>query len=254
IMESFLNIYKSEFKNALKSANEILKEKISSNNVNIEFKARFIKGLALIRISEFVNAFDELNKAEEIYKKLKEPINEFEKILFAELTVEKALMVWVLFGDLTTFLKQIQEAEKIYSDVKDYRGSAKVLNFMSEAYFQSGQLDKSKMTAENSLEISRRWNIGIEENHSLRRIGEYYFSIGELDLALDFILKGINIIEKIGSPWNESYLRLSLGIAYLRQGNFHSSQYQLETSIKLAQEVGDSHLVARGVLHIGDIY
>jgi tetratricopeptide (TPR) repeat protein len=254
VMKSLLLIYKSQIKDALKITDEVLNESINTQNLNDEFRARFGKGLALLRISDFSNAFDELNKAEKLYEKLKKPIKEIEKIFFAELIVEKAITFWILFGDLSTALKQMQQAGDIFSEEKDYRGSAKVLNLMSEAYFQAGELDKSKELAEKSLIISRKWYIGNEETHSLRRIGEYYFSIGELDLALDFLKQGIKIIEKLESPWYESYLRLSLGIAYLRQGNFQSSQNELDKSVKLAQEVGDGHLVARGVLHIGDIH
>jgi tetratricopeptide (TPR) repeat protein len=254
LIKSFLLIYKSQLKDAIKIADNVLSESLNTQNLNDEFGARFVKGLALFRKSDFSNSFDELNKAEELYERLKKPINEFEKIYFAEIIAEKGITLWILFGDLSTALKQMQQAGDIFSEVQDYRGSAKVLNIMSEAYFQAGQLDKSKELAEKSLNISRKWNIGVEENHSLRRIGEYYFSIGELDLALDFLKQGIIIIEKLQSPWYESYMRLSLGIAYLRQGKFQESQIELDTSIELAQDVGDYHLEARGVIHIGDIY
>jgi tetratricopeptide (TPR) repeat protein/predicted amidohydrolase len=253
LLKGLILLYKAQFKDALQLADQMLTGNSSTLELIDEFKARILKALNIFIFLQWREAFREINEAENLIEKITPEILESEKIWIAELTLLKGFLVELLFGELDLAIEIEKQAYELFNEVGDFRGAARSLNFISWIHYFEGFLEESMKAAEQALAFSEKNGIKGEEILSLIRIGDYYFSIGNLEAAYKVIQKGIKITINIENKWLESELRLNLGKVYYRQGKFKKSQLELERSLQLAEEVDDQHLVAKSMLNLGDI-
>ncbi|MHA2174929.1 MAG: nitrilase-related carbon-nitrogen hydrolase [Candidatus Hodarchaeales archaeon] len=253
LLKSLILYYQGQFKDSLLLADQILTETSSPVELIDELKARIVKSLSLVVALQWTEAFTEVNNAENLVEKLSPQSLESEKAWIAELYLSKGLLTEILFGETELAVNIEHQAYDLFMEVEDYCGAAWVLNTISMIYFFDGFLEESKKVAEQALTFSETKGIKIGIVYSLYRIGDCYFSIGNLEAAFKAVQKGIKIASDIENKWFEGELRLILGKVYYRQGEFKQSQLELKRSIQLAEEVGDQHLIAKSTLNLGDI-
>ena len=253
LFKGLILVYKGHFSNALHLADNVLNENLSVIDPVVEFKARIVKAQPLIIFMRWKEAFTEINTAENLVDNMDETYPESEKVWIAELKLAKGILTELLFGERELAIQLEQQAYEIFTEVGDYRGAARALNYINMVYFFEGLLEESIKVAEQSLALSEKNEISHEIAFSFNRIGDYYFSVGKLEAAQTALLKGIKIASKIDHKWIEGELRLTLGKVYYRQGEFQQSQLELQRSFQLAEEVGDQHLSAKSILNSGDL-
>ncbi|MHA2226412.1 MAG: tetratricopeptide repeat protein [Candidatus Hodarchaeales archaeon] len=253
LLKGLIFFYRGQFRKSLQLADQILSENSSTIELIDEFKARIVKALSLVIFLQWREAFTEINKAENLIEEISPTILESEKAWIAELNLSKGFLTELLFGEIDLAINIEHQAYDLFTEVGDYRGAARTLNFISWIYFFEGFLEESKKVAEQALALSENKGIKIEIIFSLNRIGDYHLSIGNLKAAHNAIQKGIKIARDIEHKWHEGELRLNLGKVYYRQGKFKQSQLELQRSHQLAEEVGDQHLIAKSILNLGDI-
>jgi len=253
LLKGLILYYQGQFRDALQLADQILNGDSSTIELIDEFKARIVKALSLVIFLQWTEGFNEINKAENLVEELSPKILESEKVWIAELNLLKGFLTELLFGEIDLAISIEHQAYELFTEVGDYRGAARALNLIGWIYFFEGFLEESMKAAEQALALSENKGIEIEIIFSLNRIGDYYFSIGNIKAAHRAIQKGIKIAGDIEHKWFEGELRLNLGKIYYRQGEFKKSQFEIQNSLQLAEEVGDQHLIAKDILNLGDI-
>ncbi|MHA2166471.1 MAG: tetratricopeptide repeat protein, partial [Candidatus Hodarchaeales archaeon] len=253
LLKGLIFYYNGQYRDAFHLANQILTENASTIEVIDEIKARIIKGISLTVFLQWGKGFSEINTAENLVEQLPLNVLKEEKAWIAELKLAKGFLTEILFGEIDLAIEIHYQAYELFNELGDYRGTSRALNNISWIYFFDGFLEESKKIAKQALTLSENKGIEIEIVFSLFRIGDCYFSIGNLEEAHKAIQKGIKIASDIEHKWFEGELRLILGKVYYRMGEFKQSQRELQRSIQLAEEVDDQHLVAKCYLNLGDI-
>ncbi len=253
LLKALILYYQGQFKDAYQLTDRVLTEDPSNIELEDEFKARIVKAHSSFILMQWRDAFSGVNMAENLIDKLSSTFLESEKIWGAELNLIKGLLTEIFFGEVDLAINIEQQAYDLFTEMGDYRGATRALNFMSSIYFFEGFLEESKEAAEQASALSEEKGIKSELVLSLIRFGNYYLSIGNLEAAHKVIQKGMNLIRDIEHKWFEGELRLLLGKVYYCQGEFQKSQDETQQSIQLAEEVGDQHLEAKSILNLGDI-
>ncbi|MHA2156928.1 MAG: nitrilase-related carbon-nitrogen hydrolase [Candidatus Hodarchaeales archaeon] len=253
LLMALIFYYQGRFRDALELADQILIKYPSTLELIDEFKARIIKSLSLTVFLQWGEAYAEMNNADNMVENLSPNDLEEDRVWIAELAASKGFLTEILFGESELSIKFEYEAYEMFTELGDYRGAAHALNNISWIYFFDGFLEESKKVAEQALTLSEDKGIKPEIVFSLFRIGDCFFSIGNLKAASNAIQSGIKFAIDIEHKWFEGELRLNLAKVYYRQGEFDKSRLEIKHSIQLAEEVEDEHLKAKCFLSLGDV-
>ncbi|MHA1977062.1 MAG: nitrilase-related carbon-nitrogen hydrolase [Candidatus Hodarchaeales archaeon] len=252
LLMGLILFHQGQFRKAFQLAEQIQNENGSTIAVIDEVKLRIIKALSLTIFLQWGEAFTELNYAENLVEKIPLDVLEEEEEWIAELKLSKGFLIEILFGETDLAITIEYQAYDIFTKLGDYRGAARALSYVSWIYFFDGFLEESMNIAEQALALSENKGINLEMIFSLFRIGDCFFSIGDLEAAQRVVQRGIKLARNIEHKWLEGELRLLLGKVYYRQGDFEQSQIELQYSIQLAEEIDDQHLGAKCFLIVGD--
>jgi tetratricopeptide (TPR) repeat protein len=69
-------------------------------------------------------------------------------------------------------------------------------------------------------------------------------ALGDLDQAVDFGQRGLQLAQAIGSLSNEAFIRWQVGLIYEAQGAKQKALHELETAVKLESQIGTYELAA----------
>ena len=81
------------------------------------------------------DAFTEINTSENLIEELPPTFLENEKIWVAELYLMKGLLTEIFFGELDLAINIEHQAYDLFTEVGDYRGASRALNYISSIYF-----------------------------------------------------------------------------------------------------------------------
>ena len=84
-------------------------------------------------------------------------------------------------------------------------------------------------------------------------IGSIYVQKGELDKALEYYNKGLEICHQLGNKLGEAHALGAIGLIYLEKGQLDKALTFLENSLKIYRKIDAKHLVNRTEVIINHI-
>ena len=158
----------------------------------------------------------------------------------------------LLKGDFKITVQKINEASKIFEEVKNTRGLAKCYSLKSIAM---GRLNNPKERLQYLLKSKELYTSAKDTDGictSSVNLANAYKDNGEYDKALTVL----NDLKKLNRPAgiNSFYVELNYGNVYLKQKNYTLATTHLQNAVKFAQEnkMVDSEITA--LTHLAECY
>lgn len=92
------------------------------------------------------------------------------------------------------------------------------------------------------------------EAQALNNVGEYYYIVPDMKLALDHFERALAIWSRRGDRRGKALAWLNIGYGHTDSGNLQEALHSYKQSLALASEVDDLHISARSNTAIGGIY
>ena len=199
----------------------------------------------IVRIYAEVNRADQTGKAKE---KL-EAIGKAKQII--KLAKVKKDRVWEAMawrkiglieqslGELQNALNAYSESLKIWRELKNEFHEGVGLNSIGSIWFNVGDYEKSIFYRQESLKIATQQKSRISQSAGYHNIGVSYLALGQPEKAIEYLeLKALPIVQAIKFLSYEGSLRLNLGAAYVKSGNYHKGIENMQTGLELQKKVG----------------
>lgn len=128
------------------------------------------------------------------------------------------------------------------------------LNNLGVIYKNMGDLDSALHFNLRSLEIKKEINDKKGIANSYINLGGIYHTQGNLVKALDFYFKCLTIREEIGDEKGVANLMINIGAIYHYQDDYTNALRYYEKSLRLKEELGDILGVGAAYSNIGTVY
>ncbi|MGI0485839.1 CHAT domain-containing protein [Pantanalinema rosaneae CENA516] len=147
-------------------------------------------------------------------------------------------------------LQRLEQALKIYRDIKDRQGEGKALANLGRAHFAFQSYTKAIEYSEQSLAIAHAVKDQPLEVAVLKRLGLIYSLTGNHAKAISMVENRLAIHQNSNNRAEVVRTLSDLGFVYLRAGNPAKAIEMQERGVKLAQTLKDDSLIfeARGNL------
>ncbi len=133
--------------------------------------------------------------------------------------------------------------------------------YLSSAFNNIGYIYESQGNIQGALEyhyksLNIRKEIGnkIGMSTSFNNIGVIYMNQGDIPRALEYYHKSLNIKEEIGNKKGMSTSFNNIGVIYGQQGNIPKQMEYYHKSLSIREELGDKHGMAQSYNNIGYVY
>jgi CHAT domain-containing protein len=121
---------------------------------------------------------------------------------------------------------------------------------LGQTYYESGDLQQALKFFEKSLQLSNELGIKAGIAAALNSIGNVHYAQDNFALALEFMLKGLKIDEELGNKTQLAITLNNIGAVYNDQNNHTLALETLERSYKLATEVGYEQVIVSTLTNI----
>ena len=113
-----------------------------------------------------------------------------------------------------------------------------------------GNLEQALEYMLKSLSAGREINSWITEAYTLNTLGSIYDELGDFNNALDYYHQSMLIRKDVGDKWGEAGSLDNIGSIYLRQGDYQKAMVFCEQSLAMARSVGDKKGEANSLFHL----
>ena len=274
-------------KKAIKLASVVLKQARAINYPKGIADSLHTIGFGQARISDYINARMNANEAIEIYRDIKDRVNE-QKVLNTLGTIEgisgnlsesiiildKALKLAekldeklavatayhnlaIAYGELGDFdvsLEYYLQALELYEELGETESAHRTLQNIGVIHINLENYDEALTSLLKTAELLK--NTTDKETTALAyiNIGRSYSKLEQYDQALNYLNNGYNILKDMGSYLNMSYALGELGIVYMKQGRYDKAQNIMQKSIGIKLEYGDYSGLAESYYNLGRLY
>jgi CHAT domain-containing protein len=147
-------------------------------------------------------------------------------------------------------LPQLEQALRIYRELKDPQGEGTALANLGRAHFAFESYTKAIAYSEQSLAIARAIKDQSLEVEALKRLGLIYLRTRNHPKSIFYVEQTLAIHRKKNNRVEEARSLGDLGFVYLQAGNFAKAIEMQERSVQLAVQLKDDSLIfeARGNL------
>jgi len=140
-------------------------------------------------------------------------------------------------GKYENALKIWTEALKIFNELADVRGKAKVLTNIGTLNHRLGRVSKALESYQEALEINRQIGNFASEATNLMNIGLFYFSLGQLNESSEYQTKALEMCRKIKDKSLEGKILTNIGAIYLVLGRFEDALKYSKDALKIKREI-----------------
>lgn len=151
--------------------------------------------------------------------------------------------------DYPQALKCFYDAAFVGENKRDYYSAGRALSMASRAYFEQGlYAEAAKLSKESLTYLEKVKGVDWDMMYPLNVIGNWCYSILELDSAVVYYSKGKEIATRVGSDAHVSRFEASIGNAFSRGGSFEKGLEHLQNALVQAEDIQDSLYIYKGML------
>ena len=121
-------------------------------------------------------------------------------------------------------------------------------------YLTQGELDKALEYFEKALELNEELRNEEGMTAAFGNIGNVYLTKGELNKALEYFEKSLELNDELGSEGGMAVDFGNIGIVYLTQGELDKALEYFENALELDKELGRKEGIANQLGNIGIVY
>ena len=112
----------------------------------------------------------------------------------------------------------------------------KTLNYLGVVYRKLGKLEKSYSYFKDALNLASAFNDSVQIGYTYNNITDYYLKKASYSIALENVLIGYQIFQKLNHKVGMAYSLNYLGEIYIRHGDYEKALLYLEEAMKLRGE------------------
>lgn len=157
-------------------------------------------------------------------------------------------------GRIQDAIRYLDKSLKLYENLKDNEGIARVINNLAIIYYKEGDATKSLEYFEKSFNLQEKLNDKEQMAIGLNNIGNVYFGMGEYDKALGYFGRSLNLYEELGDKSGIALALLNSSGIYLEQQNYNKGLEYLEKSLKMREKMNDKEGMSFCLINIGEVY
>ncbi|HLX40326.1 MAG TPA: tetratricopeptide repeat protein [Ktedonobacteraceae bacterium] len=181
-----------------------------------------------------------------------------ERLMHKIQTPELQWINWYQLGLAYTRLGETEKAIYAHNHAVDIarrlRDTSKEgisLIYLGLVYFHKEMYDQAIEYFQQALPMNHNKPI---EGNNLGHLGNAYASIGQIDVALDYLQRASNLCRDIGDQRSEAFWLGRLGDAYHQSGHLEEAMASLQQALTLTQIIGDKQIKVYHLSSLGDIY
>jgi tetratricopeptide (TPR) repeat protein len=157
----------------------------------------------------------------------------------AQVRLHWNLMLNYLYSKrLEESLQQAELALPLARQAGNRESLAFVLNDFCRLYTCRGEFERAHAAIREARELWVSLDNQVMLADSLGSEAESYFNAGEYEPSLEFSQKALQVSERIGNLWGQSYDRMLMAFAYFENGRMGLGIQNAEQAIRLGDEAG----------------
>lgn len=151
--------------------------------------------------------------------------------------------------DYPQALKRFYDAAFVAENRRNYYSAGRALSMASQTYFEQGlYAEAAKLSKEAVTHLEKIDGVDWDLMYPLNVIGNWCYSILELDSAVAYYSKGKEIATRVGSDAHASRFEASIGNTLSRGGKFEEGLEHLNNALAQAYDIQDSLYIYKGML------
>ena len=146
------------------------------------------------------------------------------------------------------------QALKLYEELNDMSGKAKVLNNLSMIFTQQNQFDKARDFSLESLKLKRSIGDSLGVVNSLLALAEYYRNTRYFTRALDFCNQALDRLKILKTNWATGNAYSSIADIYADQQEYTKASLYYKDAIRYARLANDHMQVVATNNKLGQLF
>lgn len=147
-----------------------------------------------------------------------------------------------------------QKALKIIDEKNIISIRPKTLNYLGVVYRKLGDLEKSYDYFQSALYVAKEIKDSIQIGYTYNNLTDYYLRKASYTIALENVLIGFKIFDKLNHKVGKAYSLNYLGEIYIHHGDLKKALSYLENAMQLRLELNDLRGYSNTLMNIGIIY
>jgi len=157
-------------------------------------------------------------------------------------------------GTYQDAMPDVAHAIGISEEIDDFKGLAHALVYEGILYERTEQLDKAKETYQRALDVSEGHIHDLESSYALRHLAFLRHNDGDLDGALEYFERSLELREKVGFRTGLALSHLAVGNVLLDMDRYDEANEQLAKSAQFAEELGLERVTTLCHYLIGEVH
>ena len=158
------------------------------------------------------------------------------------------------FGDRAKMLDFYNQARSLYQKAGDRDGEAGILSFISDAHYESGEIEKALDALNQALVLWRSISNPVREAGTLGSIADIYISMGEPQKAIDLYNQALDIQRRVNAPTEQALTLNSIAGVYSSLGDYQLSIDTHNQALEIFKSNGERLWQVLTLNKIGGIY
>jgi hypothetical protein len=217
------------YSEVIKYGEEAFERSKKLNNKQLMFDSAIVLPNAYSRAGEFKLRTEKVKLANQI-------LNSFDDKKSEEYLKRKAKLLVIPEDSFHTSVEEAEESIDISKRLGLDLQLANSYRNLSSSYVQSGEYKKAQIYAQKALELAEKLEYFTEIDFSIYILAAINLHMGELDLALDYMLRSISICEETGDHYSFAAIYSQLGYLYWLRRDLKTSLNYYQKSLESFKE------------------
>ena len=131
---------------------------------------------------------------------------------------------------------------------------SRVLSFIGVVYRNIGDLEKALLYYYKSLNVSKQLKDSVQLGYSYENLSDYYYKKASYSVALENALTAFEIFSKINDERGQAYSLNNLGEIYLKQKNYDKAISYFLRAAELREKNNDMRGYAKSLIGLAEVY
>jgi len=169
-------------------------------------------------------------------------------------------LVWAVYNYLeirgygTDIIAALETGIIAARELKDQRDEGAFTSNLGLAYYSLGQMDKAIEYHEQALTIVKEIGDRRAEGNQTGNLGLAYYSLGQVDKAIEYYQLALTIAKETGDRRAEGNALGNLGLAYSDLGQVDKAIEYFQMALTIARETGDRRAEGNALGNLGLAY